>query len=63
MGIVQWLKRHQSPSIPVFDSVDAIDQFIDSRNITIVGFFEVRPKNPKESHLYVRYQRASALRP
>lgn len=42
-AIIQWLKRHASPGVPVLDSVDAVAQFVDSHKITIVGFFEVRP--------------------
>uniref|UniRef100_H3CIQ9 Protein disulfide-isomerase n=1 Tax=Tetraodon nigroviridis TaxID=99883 RepID=H3CIQ9_TETNG len=39
-GIIQWLKRHTSPGVPVLDSVEAAAQFIDSHNVTVVGFFE-----------------------
>eukprot|EP00066_Takifugu_rubripes_P021814 XP_011611080.1 PREDICTED: protein disulfide-isomerase-like [Takifugu rubripes] len=39
-AIIQWIKRQASPDVPVLDSVDAVDQFIDSHKITIVGFFE-----------------------
>lgn len=40
-GIVQWLKRRTGPGTQVLDSVKAAAQFIDSNNITIVGFFDV----------------------
>lgn len=45
-GIVQWLKRQSGPGAPVLDSVSAAAQFIDSHNITVVGFFEVRLSIP-----------------
>lgn len=41
VGIVQWLKRRSGPGAQVLDSVAAAAQFIDSHNITVVGFFEV----------------------
>lgn len=41
-GIVQWLKRRTGPGAQVLDSVKAAAQFIDSKNITVVGFFDVR---------------------
>ncbi|KAK5865759.1 hypothetical protein PBY51_020003 [Eleginops maclovinus] len=39
-GIVQWLKRRAGPGVPVLDSADSAAQFIDSHNITVVGFFD-----------------------
>ncbi|XP_034087429.1 protein disulfide-isomerase A2 [Gymnodraco acuticeps] len=39
-GIVQWLKRHAGPGVPVLDSADSAAQFIDSHNINVVGFFD-----------------------
>lgn len=39
-GIVQWLKRRSGPGAQELDSVAAAAQFIDSHNITVVGFFE-----------------------
>uniref|UniRef100_A0A3P8RSH8 protein disulfide-isomerase n=1 Tax=Amphiprion percula TaxID=161767 RepID=A0A3P8RSH8_AMPPE len=41
MGIMQWMKRRTGPGAPDLDSVDAAAQFIDSHNITVVGFFDV----------------------
>ncbi|CAJ1052603.1 protein disulfide-isomerase A2 [Xyrichtys novacula] len=40
VGIQQWMKRRISPPAAVLDSVDSVAQFIDSQNITVVGFFE-----------------------
>ncbi|XP_033986351.1 protein disulfide-isomerase A2 [Trematomus bernacchii] len=39
-GMVQWLKRRAGPGVPVLDSADSAAQFIDSHNITVVGFFD-----------------------
>ncbi|XP_028419878.1 protein disulfide-isomerase A2 [Perca flavescens] len=39
-GIIQWMKRHAGPGAPVLDSADSAAQFIDSHNITVVGFFD-----------------------
>lgn len=41
-GIIQWMKRRAGPGAPVLDSADSAAQFIDSHNITVVGFFDVR---------------------
>uniref|UniRef100_A0A3Q1CGM4 Protein disulfide-isomerase n=1 Tax=Amphiprion ocellaris TaxID=80972 RepID=A0A3Q1CGM4_AMPOC len=40
VGIMQWMKRRTGPGAPDLDSVDAAAQFIDSHNITVVGFFD-----------------------
>uniref|UniRef100_A0A8C9X6Q5 protein disulfide-isomerase n=1 Tax=Sander lucioperca TaxID=283035 RepID=A0A8C9X6Q5_SANLU len=39
-GIIQWMKRRAGPGAPVLDSADSAAQFIDSHNITVVGFFD-----------------------
>ncbi|KAM3624465.1 uncharacterized protein V6R79_023896 [Siganus canaliculatus] len=39
-GILQWLNRRTGPGAPVLDSVDSVAEFIDSHNITVVGFFD-----------------------
>ncbi|XP_039674529.1 protein disulfide-isomerase A2 [Perca fluviatilis] len=39
-GIIQWMKRRAGPGAPVLDSADSAAQFIDSQNITVVGFFD-----------------------
>ncbi|XP_042341616.1 LOW QUALITY PROTEIN: protein disulfide-isomerase-like [Plectropomus leopardus] len=39
-GIIGWMKRRAGPGAPVLDSVDSAAQFIDSHNITVVGFFD-----------------------
>ncbi|XP_045904159.1 protein disulfide-isomerase A2 [Micropterus dolomieu] len=39
-GIIQWMKRRTGPGTPVLDSTDSAAQFIDSHNITVVGFFD-----------------------
>ncbi|KAM7010126.1 protein disulfide-isomerase A2 [Tautogolabrus adspersus] len=39
-GIIEWMKRRVGPGAPVLDSTDSAAQFIDSSNITVVGFFE-----------------------
>ncbi|KAK9540625.1 hypothetical protein VZT92_003066 [Zoarces viviparus] len=39
-GIIQWLKRRAGPGAPVLDSADSAAQFIESHNITVVGFFD-----------------------
>lgn len=36
------MKRRTGPGTPVLDSTDSAAQFIDSHNITVVGFFDVR---------------------
>lgn len=41
-GIIQWLKRRAGSGTPVLDSADSAAQYIDSHNITVVGFFDVR---------------------
>lgn len=57
-GIVQWLKRRTGPGAQVLDSVKAAAQFIDSRNITVVGFFDVRMSvsliHLTKSHKYIQ---------
>lgn len=58
-GIVQWLKRRTGPGAQVLDSVSAAAQFIDSHNITVVGFFDVRISalsliHLTKSHTYIR---------
>lgn len=53
-AIIQWLKRQASPDVPVLNSVDAVAQFIDSHQITIVGFFEVSPQKIfKKNHVFI----------
>lgn len=39
-GIVQWIKRRASPGPPLLDSIASADEFIDSHNVTVVGFFK-----------------------
>ncbi|XP_078119938.1 protein disulfide-isomerase A2 [Sander vitreus] len=39
-GIIQWMKRRAGPGAPVLDSADSAAQFIESHNITVVGFFD-----------------------
>ncbi|XP_075948156.1 protein disulfide-isomerase A2 [Anarhichas minor] len=39
-GIIQWMKRHAGPGAPVLDSADSAAQFIESHNVTVVGFFD-----------------------
>ncbi|XP_029293771.1 protein disulfide-isomerase A2 [Cottoperca gobio] len=39
-GIIQWMKRRAGPGAPVLDSADSAAQFIDSHNVTVVGFFD-----------------------
>ncbi|XP_041641597.1 protein disulfide-isomerase A2 [Cheilinus undulatus] len=39
-GIVQWMKRRAGPGAPILDSPKSAAQFIDSNNITVIGFFE-----------------------
>nr|XP_046273864.1 protein disulfide-isomerase A2 [Scatophagus argus] len=39
-GIIQWMKRRTGPGAPVLDSAASAAQFIDSHNITVVGFFD-----------------------
>ncbi|XP_020495383.2 protein disulfide-isomerase A2 [Labrus bergylta] len=39
-GIIQWMKRRMGPGAAVLESTDSAAQFIDSHNITVVGFFE-----------------------
>ncbi|XP_008295223.1 protein disulfide-isomerase A2 [Stegastes partitus] len=39
-GIMQWMKRRTGPGAPALDSVDSAAQFIDSHNVTVVGFFD-----------------------
>ncbi|XP_044047549.1 protein disulfide-isomerase A2 [Siniperca chuatsi] len=54
-GIIQWMKRRAGPGAPVLDSLDSAAQFIDSHNITVVGFFDdlesEAAKLFKEAHL------------
>lgn len=40
-GIIQWMKRHSGPGVPVLDSADSASEFIDSHQIAVVGFFDV----------------------
>lgn len=55
---MQWLKRRTGPGAQVLDSVKAAAQFIDSSNITVVGFFDVRtsifPIHLTKSHTYIQ---------
>ncbi|KAI3352493.1 hypothetical protein L3Q82_005445 [Scortum barcoo] len=39
-GIIQWMKRRAGPGALVLDSADSAAQFIDSHNVTVVGFFD-----------------------
>ncbi|XP_068445163.1 protein disulfide-isomerase A2 [Clinocottus analis] len=39
-GMIQWIKRAAGPGTPVLDSADSAAQFIDSHNITVIGFFD-----------------------
>lgn len=51
------MKRRSGPGAAVLDSVDSAAQFIDSHNITVVGFFDVRLSIlsvlTNKSHLYI----------
>ncbi|KAA8594602.1 protein disulfide-isomerase A2 [Etheostoma spectabile] len=40
IGIIQWMKRRAGPGAPVLDSADSAAQFVDSHNVTVVGFFD-----------------------
>ncbi|XP_037620533.1 protein disulfide-isomerase A2 [Sebastes umbrosus] len=39
-GVVDWIKRRAGPGPAALDSADSAAQFIDSHNITVVGFFD-----------------------
>ncbi|XP_067441211.1 protein disulfide-isomerase A2 [Thunnus thynnus] len=39
-GIIQWLKRRTGPGASVLDTADSAAQFIDTHNISVVGFFD-----------------------
>ncbi|XP_068583792.1 protein disulfide-isomerase A2 [Cebidichthys violaceus] len=39
-GIIQWMKRRAGSGAPVLDSADSAAQFIESHNITVIGFFD-----------------------
>ncbi|KAL6110933.1 pdia2 [Pungitius sinensis] len=39
-GIIKWLKRRAGPGAPLLDSADAAARFVESHNVTVIGFFD-----------------------
>ncbi|XP_074538670.1 protein disulfide-isomerase A2 [Halichoeres trimaculatus] len=59
-GIVQWMKRRAGPGAVVLDSVGSAAQFIDSFNVTVVGFFENLESEAVKEFKEIAYDLADA---